>query len=250
VTEITREQPMYTELELEQPEERPSNESNRAYRPRMTTALLGTAWTREEANSKLGLCIWLRSPRQGLLDAVTEALARRWTQSTAVIELIPPAPQEHTDESETARVDEDRNTRILLGLAAILVQEGSTVLVKSPTTEVGPSVSNSVIRIVEVLISPDPDRRGSSGIPVIYRCIESGQVVERELPAIAGLPANRPGVVLVDGGRGLPEEIAATIEDVLQRAGWTRRTLDSLAPKGLEPVTPDAVGCAMPVFSR
>lgn len=165
-----------------------------------------------------GLCVWLSASDPGFLREVAEELRRRLRDGH------PAAPHRRPRlVSLLAPPLHDRPTlsvvEALAGAAGNLVAQGSTVVVAYPLT--GPEerarARHLSRRMADVVVrAPRPEVRG---IPVIYRVVTSGNVVEREV-APDGTDRTDPPDIQVDGALGTPPEVSAGILDVLARAGW------------------------------
>ena len=104
-------------------------------------------------------------------------------------------------------------------LLGSLTKEGPAENARNASS-IGPTVSEGAPgERVELHLS-DPKWAGRiPAIPVIYRFVREGRVVEREVPSRFQSAAPLPSVI-VRGNLDSPVQLAAGIMDALGRAGW------------------------------
>jgi adenylylsulfate kinase-like enzyme len=182
----------------------------------------GGAPTPAIRRSLYGVCIWLSSTPTSLASEIGRALYERLTPHLRRVEQLG-IENDPGLGSGYSPFENRRNLVAYLGhTAGLLVRHGFAVIVAFPLFDrEGQRIAReSAGRMVEVSVGPAPRSEPAEDV-VIFRYVQNGQVVEREVPIHQGSPRLRPDVV-VDGTLRPPTEVAADIFDTLVQAGWIR----------------------------
>jgi hypothetical protein len=118
---------------------------------------------------------------------------------------------------------------VLAVTAGALLRTGSSVLVAH---RLSGAAERAIARshagsFVEISLDGGGGPFATAPVPVTYRLVANGVLVERTILGAGSAPTGGPEV-FVDGRRGPPDAVAAGIVDILARAGWLHRGPDEV----------------------
>ncbi|MCI4318966.1 MAG: hypothetical protein L3K23_02395 [Thermoplasmata archaeon] len=209
---------------------------------RSRRGVLGTPESRRELHEPADLtgaevllpaptCFWLTSESLECFDRVAPELQRELAGAMAELSGVPGGAASSGHDHCSGCPVRQGEVAALAVTAGALVRSGTSVLV---TYRLAGAAERGVARgvvgsIVEISLDGSEVPAAPAQVPVIYRAVANGALVERTLLETDPEPAGRPEV-LVDGRRGPPAMVAAGIVDVLARAGWLQRPSESGEP--------------------
>lgn len=177
------------------------------------------------------VCIWIASAPAAQLVSVGRLLRDILSETPRTVELL----QASSNDPESASahpLPSEQVVACLADAAAAMVRRGVAVVVACPlgTSEAVRIARERVHPLVRVFLRPAAPILGLERIPVLFRTVQNGVVVEREISLRNFEPGEHPDI-LVGGNLGPPQEVAREIADILYRAGW-------LSATGARPATP------------
>ncbi|HKS59207.1 MAG TPA: hypothetical protein VJS68_00325 [Thermoplasmata archaeon] len=166
------------------------------------------------------VCVWLSTPRTAPLLPIGQELTDLLSRRPMAVEFLH-SDGGFEDRRNSGSVPYYAMVECLADAAGAMVRRGLTVVVACPLVD-AQAVNRArqrVSSLVLVSLRPAEKAQAVERIPTIFRTVQNGRVIEREIPLPATDPADRPDIQ-VDGSLGPPVQSARSIADVLFRAGW------------------------------
>jgi hypothetical protein len=170
-------------------------------------------------------CFWLTSESSACLERVAPEVRRELAGAMVELERVPGPADTVGHEECSGCWARQLEVAALAVTAGTLVRSGSSVLVAHRLVGVAERglARSQAGTFVEISLDGSEGPVVAAPVPVTYRVVDRGELVERTILESSPEPTGRPEV-FVDGRRGPASVVAAGIVDVLTRAGWLSRS--------------------------